>query len=75
MATRECYIAMYEMNEQMTTINIEEHRVNVEPMDGLKTISLDDEHANRITCIGMQASPLVWNRLILFLKDNLNIFA
>ena len=50
---------MYEMDEQMTTINIEEQRVNVEPMDGLKTISLDDEHANRITCIGMQASPSV----------------
>ena len=56
MAARECYIAMYEMDKQMTTINIEEQRVNVEPMDGLKTISLDDDHADQITCIGMQAS-------------------
>lgn len=75
MATRECYVAMLEMDEQMTTMNIEERRVNVEPMEGLETISLDDKHSNRITHIGTQASPSVRNRLILFLRDNLDIFA
>ena len=43
MAARECYIAMLEMDEQMTTMNIEDRRVNIEPMEGLETISLDDE--------------------------------
>ena len=43
-------------------------------MEGLETISLDDEHAEWVTCIGMQASLLVWKGLILFLWDNLDIF-
>ena len=30
--------------DQMTIMNIEKQRVNVEPMEGLETISLDDEH-------------------------------
>ena len=43
MAAREWYIAMLEMDEQMTTMNIEDRWVNIEPMEGLETISLDDE--------------------------------
>ena len=35
---------MLEMDEQLTTMNIEERQVNVELMEGLETISLDDEH-------------------------------
>ena len=46
MAARECYIAMLEMDEQMTTMNIEDRRVNIEPIEGLETISLDDEHVD-----------------------------
>ena len=75
MAARECSVAMLEMDEQMTTMNIEEQQVNVEPMKGLETISLDDEHTDRITHINTQASPSIQNGLILFLKDNLDIFA
>jgi len=75
MAARERYVAMLEMDEQMTTMNIEERRVNVEPMKGLETISLDNEHAEWITRIVTQANPLVRKGLILFLKDNLEIFA
>ena len=44
---------MLEMDEQVTTMNIEEQQVNVEPTEGLETISLDDEHADQITRIGM----------------------
>ena len=66
---------MLEMDEQMITMNIEEQWVNVESTKGLETISLDEEHADQITCIGTQASPLVWNGLIHFLRDNLDIFA
>ena len=43
---------MLEMDEQMTTMNINDWQVNVEPIEGLETISLDDEHADRITRIG-----------------------
>ena len=59
----------------MTTMNIEEWQVNVELMDGIETISLDDEHVEQVTRIGMQASLLVRKGLILFLWDNLVIFA
>ena len=41
-ATQECYMVMLEMEEQMTTMNIEEQRVNLEPTEGLETISLDE---------------------------------
>ena len=59
MAALECSVAMLEMDEQMTTINIEEQQVNVEPTKGLETISLDDEHTDRITHISTQASPSI----------------
>ena len=74
MVARECYVAMLEMDEQMTTMNIEEWRVNVELTEELETVPLDEEHVDRITRIDMQASPLIWNGLILFLRDNLDIF-
>ena len=66
---------MLEMEEQMITMNIEEQRVNVEPMEGLETISLDNEHVERITHISTQANPSVRKGLILFLRDNLDVFA
>ena len=75
MAARECYVAMLKMDEQMTTMNIEERRVNVEPMEGLETISLDERHPNWVTRISMQASPSIRDGLILFLRNNLDISA
>ena len=75
MAARECYVAMLEMDKQLTTMNIEEQRVDVELMEELQDISLDKEHPDRITCIDMHASPLVQNKLILFLKNNLDLYA
>ena len=59
----------------MTIMNIEKQRVNVEPMEGLETISLDDEHVEWITRIGTKVSPSVRKGLILFLQDDLDIFA
>ena len=75
MAARECYVAMLEMDKQLTTMNIEEQRVDVELMEELQDVSLDKEHLDRITRIDMQASPLVQNKLILFLKNNLDLYA
>ena len=45
-AAQECYVAMLEIDEQMTTMNIEERRMNVESTEGLEAISLDEEHAD-----------------------------
>ena len=74
MIARECYVAMLEMDEQMTTMNIEKWRVNVELTEELETVPLDEEHVDRITRIDTQASPSIWNGLILFLRDNLDNF-
>ena len=68
MAAQEWYVAMLEMDEQLTAMNIEERRVNVEPMEELQDVFLDEEHLDRITRIGMQANLSVQKRLILFLK-------
>ena len=73
-ATRECYVALLEMDKQVTTMNIEERWVNVEPTEELETIALDEEHPDRVTRISTQASPSVWDRLIRFLRNSLDIF-
>ena len=49
--------------------------MNVEPIEELETISLNEEHADQITRIDMQASPSTQNGLILFLRENLDIFS
>ena len=40
-ATRECYVAMLKMDEQGTTMNIEERRVKVDLTEELETIPLE----------------------------------
>ena len=42
MAVHECYIAMLEMEDHMQTMCIEEHRMVVEPVEGLEEVLLDD---------------------------------
>ena len=41
MVTRECYVAMLEMDEQVTTMNIKERWVKVELTEELETIPLE----------------------------------
>ena len=52
MAARECYVALLEMDKQVTTMNIEKRWVNVEPTEELETIPLDKEPPNWVTRIG-----------------------
>lgn len=75
MVAQEYYVTMLERDEQMTTMNIKELRANTEPMEKLDDVSLHEEHSDKIACIGTQASPLIQNGFILFLKNNLDIFA
>ena len=51
MATRECYVAMLEMDDHLQALNIEERRVAVKPTEDLEEISLDDNVSGRIACI------------------------
>ena len=43
MTTRECYIAMLEMDDHLQALNIEERRVTVKLTEDLEEISLDDD--------------------------------
>ena len=74
-ATRECYIAMLEMDNHLQTMNIEEQRTVAEPIERLKKILFNNSKPNRTTRIGTLACPMVHQALITFLKDNQDVFA
>ena len=44
MAARECYVAMMEMDDHFQTMNVEEHRMVMEPVEKLEEILLDDSN-------------------------------
>lgn len=71
----ECCIAMLEMDDHLQALDIEEWQVIVELMEALEEISLDDNRLDQITHIGMQANPVIRKDLILFLRNNLDVFA
>ena len=56
-------------------MNIEEHRMRIEPVEKLKEILLDDSRNGRITRIRTLASLMVCQALANFLKDNQDVFA
>ena len=58
-ATRECYIAMLEMDDRLQTMCIEEQQMVVEPMEGMEEVLLNNFRLERTTRIGILASPLV----------------
>ena len=49
LATRECYLAMLALDEQVQTMNIEDKRVVVEPTEVLEDILLDENNPERYT--------------------------
>ena len=57
MATRECYIAMMEMEDQVQALNIEEHQTVTEPIEKLEEIPLDSSGPDRTTKIRTLANP------------------
>lgn len=59
----------------MQAFSIEKWRVVVEPTEDMEEISLDDNIPSRITRVSMQANPSIHKELILFLKNNHDVFA
>ena len=49
LATRECYLAMLAMDEQVQTMSIEERRVVAEPIEVLEDIPLDENNPEKYT--------------------------
>ena len=68
-------MAMMEMDDHLQTMNIEEHRTMVEPMEELKEVFLDDSNHERTTKIGTLASPTIHQELMAFLRSNRDVFA
>ena len=58
-ATRECYIAMLEIDDHLQTMCIEEQRTVAEPVEGLEELLFDDARPERTTKIGTLASSSV----------------
>ena len=50
-ATRECYIAMLEMDDHLQTMRIEEQRTGAEPIERLEEIPLDSSKLHKTTRI------------------------
>ena len=75
MATRECYIAMLEMEDHQQTMCIGEQQTMAEPVEELEEISLDESRPERITRMGMLASPLIHQDLAAFLRMSQDVFA
>ena len=74
-ATRECYIAMLEMENHQQTMCIEKQRTMAEPMEELEVVTLDESRLERTTRIGTLASQPIRQALASFLKMNQDVFA
>ena len=59
MATRECYVAMMEMEDQVQALSIEKHRTVMEPVEKLEEIQFDSSNPNRTTKIGTLSNPTI----------------
>ena len=74
-ASRECYIAMLEMEDHQQTMCIGEQRTTAEPVEELEEISLDESRPERMTRMGTLASLLIHQALAAFLRMNQDVFA
>ena len=57
--TRECYIAMLEMEDHQQTMCIGEQRTTMEPVEELEEISLNESRPERTTRMGTLGNPLI----------------
>ena len=51
-------------------MNIEEHRIAIEPVEKLEEVFLDDLNHERTTKIGTLTSPTIRQELAAFLRSN-----
>ena len=69
-ATRECYIALLEMDDHLQTISIEEQRAVIEPIEGLEEILLDSSRPERTTRNDTLTNLPIYQAFTAFLKEN-----
>ena len=75
LATRECYLAMFSMDEQVQTMNIEEMRVVVEPTEALEDIPSNENNLEKYTRVRADMKKKTKQNLVQFLKKSIDVFA
>jgi len=75
LATRECYLAMFAMEKQVQTMNIEERKVVVEPIEAIENIFLEENNPERCTRVGVDLEEKTKQDPIRFLRKNTDVFA
>ena len=65
---------MMEMEDQVQAMNIEEHRMLMEPVEKLEETLLDNSDPDQMTKIGTLANPAILQEFITFLRSNRDIF-
>ena len=75
MATRECYIAMLEMEDHQQTMCIEDQQTIAESVEELEKVTLDELRPEWTTRMGTLASQPIRQALAAFLKMNQDVFA
>ena len=75
LTTRECYLAMLAMDEQIQTMNIEERRTLAELIEVLEDVPLDESNPERFTRIGTSMKEKTKQDLVGFLKKSTDVFA
>ena len=75
MATRECYLAMMALDEQVQTLSIEERRVVAEPTEVLENVLLQEDDPEKFTRIGTGIKEKAREDLIQFLRKSIDVFA
>ena len=75
LATRECYLVMLAMDEQIQMMNIEKRRTLVEQIEVLEDVPLDESNPEKFTKIGTSMKEKMRQDLVQFLKKNTDVFA
>ena len=75
LVTRECYLAMLALDEQVQTMNIEEKKVMAETTEALEDIPLDENNPERYTRVGTNMEKKTKQDLVQFLKKSIDVFA
>ena len=74
LATRECYLAMMALDEQVQTMSIEERKAVAKPTEVLKNVLLQEDNPEKFTRIGTGMKEKARKDLIQFLRKSFDVF-
>ena len=66
---------MLDMDEQLSTMSIEDRQSVVEPVEKFEEVTLDDNHPEKVVRVGTHAMDTTRQELVLFQKSNIDMFA